>query len=222
MKKFFNIYFATVVLLVITYLFFKPFYGQDGWPPYASEIVAAILGALFTTLITSFLLEKQSEAEERKEKNIGIYNKKYEVYSRFFEEFNKIIEQKEPIDNDKRRKIFKCACDIYLVATTKNALRETYKFVYFLNSNVDLYEDEMSDAAKTNWAEKYINEFGNEFSIDINNIDSVNRNMINIVPSIGTVMCSLRLDLANSKNDEIDAKIEEDKLLLEKIDNLVI
>ena len=223
MKKLYSLYLMIILLMILTYLFFKPFYSQEGWPPYASEIVAAILGALFTTLITSLLLEKQSAAEERKEKNIGIYNKKYEVYSRFFAEFNEIIKDKKPIGPHDRRKIVKCACEIFLVATTRNAIRSLYKFVYFLNNNDVLYEDEMTEAEMVEWAIKYIKEFGNEeYRIDVDDIDSVSNNIKKIVPSIGTVMCSLRLDLASTEHDEINAKNANDKDLLEKIDDLIV
>lgn len=58
----------------------------------ASQLFAAIAGAIIAAIITMLLLKGQSGTEELKERNMAIFNQKQEVYHRFLEELHKIVQ----------------------------------------------------------------------------------------------------------------------------------
>jgi len=62
---------------------FFVFHLPDFWPQVLAIISSAFLGAGATAWLTNTLLKNQQEGEEAKEKNIRIYEKKLEVYSKF-------------------------------------------------------------------------------------------------------------------------------------------
>ena len=55
----------------------------------ASQLFAAIAGAIIAAIMTMLLLNKQSESEELKDRNMAVFNQKQEVYHRFLEELHK-------------------------------------------------------------------------------------------------------------------------------------
>ena len=71
--------FLTAVLSIAFFVFHLP----DFWPQVLAIISSAFLGAGATAWLTNTLLRNQQEGEEAKEKNIRIYEKKLEVYSKF-------------------------------------------------------------------------------------------------------------------------------------------
>lgn len=58
----------------------------------ASQLFAAIAGAIIAAIITMLLLNKQTEEEEIKDRNMAVFNQKQEVYHRFLEELHKICQ----------------------------------------------------------------------------------------------------------------------------------
>ena len=62
---------------------FFVFHLPDFWPQVLAIISSAFLGAGAAAWLTNTLLKNQQEGEEAKEKNIRIYEKKLEVYSKF-------------------------------------------------------------------------------------------------------------------------------------------
>ena len=61
----------------------------------ASQLFAAIAGAIIAAIMTMLLLNKQSESEELKDRNMAVFNQKQEVYHRFLEELHKILQDGE-------------------------------------------------------------------------------------------------------------------------------
>ena len=60
------------------------------------NFMSAFLGAIITVGITSILLSGQSNAEEIKERNVKVFEKKSRLYEKYIEKLNQIIE-KQPI-----------------------------------------------------------------------------------------------------------------------------
>lgn len=90
-----------LIFLFIGILFFHHiFTGFD----LAFQLMAACLGALLTMFITKMLLRNQSESEEKKEKNVKIYENKIEVYSNFISTMWETLDDEE-ITNDELRKL---------------------------------------------------------------------------------------------------------------------
>jgi len=81
--------FLTAVLSIAFFVFHLP----DFWPQVLAIISSAFLGAGATAWLTNTLLKNQQEGEEAKEKNIRIYEKKLEVYSKFNAGFRKKIQR---------------------------------------------------------------------------------------------------------------------------------
>ena len=60
------------------------------------NFMSAFLGAIITASITLILLVGQSEAEEERERNVRVFDKKSQLYENYIEMLNKII-KKQPI-----------------------------------------------------------------------------------------------------------------------------
>ena len=66
------------------FLFLKGLFASAG-SPYALEIASAVLGTVMITIVTMSLLAYQSKSEEKKEKSLGIFTRKVDVYSGFLD-----------------------------------------------------------------------------------------------------------------------------------------
>jgi hypothetical protein len=62
---------------------------------YASEIAAAFMGALVTVVITMILLNRQSEAETLKERNVELLKQKITVYGTLIDRLESIMRKGE-------------------------------------------------------------------------------------------------------------------------------
>ncbi|HZJ02724.1 MAG TPA: hypothetical protein VFE20_03425 [Thermoleophilia bacterium] len=79
-----------IALAFASYLFFSLFFGEDA-PPYASEIAAALMGSLITVVITMILLNRQSEAELLKERNVKMLEARLDVYTELIKSLGPLI-----------------------------------------------------------------------------------------------------------------------------------
>ena len=70
----------SIVLIILSYLFFRYVYDFTDTLPYSQEIVLAFVGAIITILITAVLLNKQTEVELKKEESIKYLDLKSEIY----------------------------------------------------------------------------------------------------------------------------------------------
>jgi hypothetical protein len=78
---------APLVVLVIAipialFAFFKLFSLQE-FPPFAKEILAALLGAVMTIAITAVLLRYQTSSEIDRDKNVAVFQEKLRIYEGF-------------------------------------------------------------------------------------------------------------------------------------------
>jgi hypothetical protein len=73
------LFLMAIALAVALYFLFGLFLGPNS-PDYANAIAAAFMGALVTVVITMVLLNRQSEAELLKERNVEVLRKKIEIY----------------------------------------------------------------------------------------------------------------------------------------------
>jgi len=76
-----------LILIVIAFsisvfVFFKTFSVQD-FPPYAKEILAALLGSVFTVTITAVLLRYQTASEMNRDKSVAVFQEKLKMYEGF-------------------------------------------------------------------------------------------------------------------------------------------
>lgn len=76
---------------IIGYLFLKTAYFSSQENPFANEIVLIVLGTIVTIVITSALLNKQSEVELEKEQRVKIFDIKSSLYFELINFIEKII-----------------------------------------------------------------------------------------------------------------------------------
>lgn len=78
---------APLILIVIAipaalFAFFKLFSLQD-FPPFANEILAALLGSVMTIVITAVLLRYQTSSEIGRDKSVAVFQEKLKMYEGF-------------------------------------------------------------------------------------------------------------------------------------------
>lgn len=76
-------YFEVVLILflfIISFISFKYFFSNTESGGYYQNVISALLGTLFTVVITSFLLKKQINSEEIKEQSVEVFKKRIEKY----------------------------------------------------------------------------------------------------------------------------------------------
>ena len=102
MKNFFKSNGAIICLIVLLFLvmgvvfiLFHLFSTRD----FSYEICCALIGTIITAVITVFLLQGQSSSDEKKDKNIKIYENKLEVYSEYVRQMWETISDDEELDD---------------------------------------------------------------------------------------------------------------------------
>ena len=96
MKRFKNkLLIALAIFLAISLsLFVFSIIYEGEMPKLVENINNSAIGAIFTAIITAFLLLGQSETEEDKERNVKVFEKKSELFNNFIEELWKVWEDR--------------------------------------------------------------------------------------------------------------------------------
>ncbi|WP_241229957.1 hypothetical protein [Thermosipho globiformans] len=89
-----------VALSIITYFLFREMYYSNSDFPYSQEILAALTGTVITILITSLLLNKQTEVEMLKEENLKILELKASIYNELFSYLEEVFLKQEVTKSD--------------------------------------------------------------------------------------------------------------------------
>ncbi len=80
-----------IALTVTTYAFLRYSYRLSDNFPFSQEIIAAIMGAIITILITAALLNKQTEVELLKEENLKFLELKSSIYTQLLDYIENFI-----------------------------------------------------------------------------------------------------------------------------------
>lgn len=80
-----------IFLTVSTYIFMRYTYRLSDGLPFSQEIIAALMGAIITILITAALLNKQTEVELMKEENLKFLELKSAIYTQLLDYIEEII-----------------------------------------------------------------------------------------------------------------------------------
>ena len=96
MKRFKNkLLIALAIFLAISLsLFVFSIIYEGEMPKLVENINNSAIGAIFTAIITVFLLLGQTETEEDKERNVKVFEKKSELFNNFIEELWKVWEDR--------------------------------------------------------------------------------------------------------------------------------
>jgi uncharacterized membrane protein YgaE (UPF0421/DUF939 family) len=90
----------SIVVIVLSYLFFRYAYDFADNLPYSQEIILAFVGAIITILITAVLLNKQTEVELKKEESIKYLDLKSEIYMDLLDHLQGIMLAGEASESD--------------------------------------------------------------------------------------------------------------------------
>jgi hypothetical protein len=128
-----------------------------------TRFMVALLGAIITSVITLILFHGRLMAEEVKERNIKIFNKKSLLFEKFYNKLNKIIVTKELSANDfiDIKSEFCSKLIFYVKEKTRNEIVKYLKELgdyAEISTNNDIFEP----LENNNWYEKSI---GNIFNI---------------------------------------------------------
>mgnify|MGYP001162339022 FL=1 len=82
------------IILVLGYLVLRIIFN-DNTPAITFELFAAILGFTLTSLVTFLLLNKQTDAELRKEESIQFLNLKMSVYQELLKQLHDVISKRK-------------------------------------------------------------------------------------------------------------------------------
>ncbi len=74
--------FVVIAIPIAIFVFFKLFSIQS-FPPFAREILAALLGAVMTIAITAVLLRYQTSSEIDRDKSVAVFQEKLKMYEGF-------------------------------------------------------------------------------------------------------------------------------------------
>lgn len=103
MKNFFKSNGAIICLIVLLFLvmgvvfiLLHLFSTRD----FSYEICCALIGTIITAVVTVFLLQGQSSSDEKKDKNIRIYENKLEVYSEYVRQMWETISDDEDLKEE--------------------------------------------------------------------------------------------------------------------------
>lgn len=81
---------ALVVFVILAVL-------SGAWPgsDFASQILAALAGAIVAAIITLFLLNSQTESEIKKQRDSKVFEEKLRIYENFYNELCKVVRDRE-------------------------------------------------------------------------------------------------------------------------------
>jgi len=90
----------SILLIVLSYLFFRYAYNFAGEFPFSQEVILAFVGAIITILITAVLLNKQTEVELKKEESIKYLDLKSDIYMDLLDHLKNIMLAGEASEHD--------------------------------------------------------------------------------------------------------------------------
>lgn len=80
-----------IAVAVSVFLFFRAFSLQD-FPPFAKEVLAALLGSVLTVTITAVLLRYQTASEINRDKSVAVFQEKLKMYEGFCSALSKMAQ----------------------------------------------------------------------------------------------------------------------------------
>lgn len=90
-----------IAVAVSVFIFFRAFSVQD-FPPFAKEVLAALLGSVLTITITAVLLRYQTASEINRDKSVAVFQEKLKMYEGFCSVLSKIAQTGALSDDDEQ------------------------------------------------------------------------------------------------------------------------
>ncbi len=193
-----------LMLGVAIFLFFYRFFSA-ALPDYALNIAAAFLGSVITIIVTAVLLQAQSTSELNKEKSVGVFNHKVQLYGEFLDFLNKItidgeIDDKELLEF--RSWAFRLSLVAGSVATTMISL-----FVMQLVVARHYRWSCVTEENRKQWLDWYSKTYP---GVQVEIVDGINLDWT----SVGDLVMMLRADLGEESASE-DKEVESTRDLIQ-------
>ena len=90
-----------VAVAVSVFVFFRAFSLAE-FPPFAKEVLAALLGSVLTVTITAVLLRYQTTSEINRDKSVAVFQEKLKMYEGFCSVLSKIAQSGTLNDDDEQ------------------------------------------------------------------------------------------------------------------------
>lgn len=81
-----------VTIFLLSFLSFNYIFSGTTAGSYYQNIISALMGTLFTVVVTSFLLKQQVKSEELREQNVEVFKKKVEKYEKLITLLTDVLE----------------------------------------------------------------------------------------------------------------------------------
>lgn len=185
-----------MLLAAAVFLFFKAFFDHQ-ISNYATEILSAFLGTILTIIITAILLSAQSAAEEKKEKSLGIFQAKLNLYLEFVTFLNKILRD-DKVDGAELRDIRDWVTKIALVSGS-TASDTIAGFIKQLARYKKFKFDELSDQEKKDYIAWQKKEYPDEYR------GTPDADIASEFITIGLVIAALKEDLGEIEVSSINS-----------------
>ncbi len=125
----------SATLFIGGYFFLRLAYHISDKMPFTQEIILIVLGTLATVLITAMLLNKQTEVELEKEKNVKFLELKTQTYLRLIDNLEEIV-KKRVVDEEEINKLMFNTHRLAIFASP-SALAEYQKFLSVFNKKTE-------------------------------------------------------------------------------------
>lgn len=149
---------AALVILVgfSSFLGFKPFF-EGITDNVAQQFISATFGSIFASILTMFLLNQQTEIEERAQKNQKVFDEKVTLFKEIINALNDIFEDKK-ITNQELSKLEFILIRLTMLASDRTIEKFKDLYQYFLSDernrddegNIVLHSLEILDKNKHN------------------------------------------------------------------------
>ncbi len=90
-------------MFLLSFITFNYIFSRTTGGSYYQEVIAALLGTVFTVVITSILLRQQSKNEELKEQNIEVFKKRVERYEQVTQLLIQVTEDNKIDENEAKQ-----------------------------------------------------------------------------------------------------------------------
>ncbi len=125
----------SAALFIGGYFFLRLAYHMSDKMPFTQEIILIVLGTLATVLITAMLLNKQTEVELEKEKNVKFLELKTQTYLRLIDNLEEIVKRRV-VDEEEVNKLMFNTHRLAIFASP-SALAEYQRFLSVFNKKTD-------------------------------------------------------------------------------------
>jgi hypothetical protein len=194
-----------VAVSISVFLFFRTFSVHD-FPPFAKEVMAALLGSVLTITITAVLLRYQTTSEMNRDKSVAVFQEKLKMYEGFCSLLSEIARDGR-LKEDEEQALRPWAMRLSLVSGQEVSKAVDHFFMQAHRYHT-LYYELLSEAQRDNLLKWHREFYGKTRAV---------RDPAQCFMSIGALIAHLKHDLGeievSSLKDVVSAKHAVDDIM---------